>query len=322
MPSKNVFPEEVAASRPAEILLRAAEENRFPQSLILTAKDFALLETVGEHLAANLLRRAAPTAEAAALPLASHPDFFTVRPAKKMRQISAEDTRELIRKICHSPQVSKKKVAILYEAERMHQTAFNIFLKTLEEPPADTVILLLTTQPYGLLPTIRSRCLTFRFPDTDTTAACPEAMREWLDAYRTWLGDVAAGVRKPPEVASSTIRLFGLLTRFQHVLEQETSRSWADWKEKLPAHLESEQQEALEEGVKVAVRHRFLLEIERATHEFGRELGRKEKVFPARALTGAVRRLEKCAGLLRVNLKEQAALEHFLLHSLRLWARR
>ncbi len=322
MPSTNALPERIGASRPAGILLRAIGENRFPQSLILTGHDGSALETLAEHLAGQLLQRAAPTGTSATLPLANHPDFFTVRPAKKMRQISAENTRELIRKIAHSPQAGRQKVAVVYEADRMNKAAFNIFLKTLEEPPADTVILLLTTRRYSLLPTIRSRCLTFRLPDTGEGAAAPEPIREWIGAYRDWLGRVAGGIREPGEICAVTLALFGLLTRFEQVLAGETARIWTEWKENLPPNLDNEQEIALEEGVKVSVRQRFFLEIEQATHRFARELGESEGVLPAGALTAAVTRLEECAGLLQVNLKEQVALEHFLLHSLRVWAKR
>ena len=306
-------------SKAARILFQAAEEERFPQSVILTSRDLAGLESLAERLAGRILEKSTP-ADAESPPLRHHPDLFTLRPAKKMRQISADNTRELIRKIHHSPRFSNRKVAMVHEAERMHPTAFNIFLKTLEEPPADTIILLVTTQPYGLLPTIRSRCLTFRFPDSGEAGASP-AVTEWLRHYRLWLQRLSEGVRDARSVSAATLTAFGLLVRFQETLDTETRQSWENSKESLPPHLEDDQISAFEEGVKVSVRRRFMLEIERATHAFARELAERGEPFPARALTEAVSRLETCAGLLHVNLKEQAALEHFLLHSLRIWAR-
>ena len=56
------------------------------------------------------------------------------------------------------------KVAIIYEAERMNKESANAFLKTLEEPPSDTILFLLTHRPYDLIDTIKSRCLTYRIP--------------------------------------------------------------------------------------------------------------------------------------------------------------
>ncbi len=321
MPSTNAFHEKIDSLKPVEILLRSVKEERFPQSVILSAKNVALLEGVASRLARELLRHAAPTDEAASFPLESHPDLLILRPAKKMRQISADSTRELIRKISHSPQLSRRKVALIHEADRMNKSAANIFLKTLEEPPPDTVVFLLTTYPYALLPTIRSRCLSFRFPESNEDD-CPPALHEWLAAYREWLSKASAKIRRPADVAPVAIALYGLLARFQHTLDEETARIWEEEKEKLSSDLDSEQLIAMEVSVKVSVRHRFFLEIEAVTHAFARELGQQTRSFPGAALASAVTQLEKCAGLLNVNLKEQAALEYFLLQSLRIWARR
>ena len=82
-------------------------------------------------------------------------------------------TRELITKVQVTPAVAPCKVAIIHEVDRMNTAAANVFLKTLEEPPANTTLLLLTTRPYALLPTIRSRVLHFRFPSAAAPVAAP-----------------------------------------------------------------------------------------------------------------------------------------------------
>ena len=88
-----------------------------------------------------------------------HPDLFHLRPAGKARIISVEKTRDLISNLNRTSNQGGAKVAIIHEADRMRKEAANAFLKTLEEPPPDTYLLLLTTRPYSLLATIRSRCL-------------------------------------------------------------------------------------------------------------------------------------------------------------------
>ena len=93
-----------------------------------------------------------------------HPDCLQVRPAGKSRSITVDAVRDLVGRVNVSPSVSRCKVAVLHDADRMNAAAANIFLKTLEEPPADTTLLLLTGRPHALLPTIRSRVLHFRFP--------------------------------------------------------------------------------------------------------------------------------------------------------------
>ena len=106
--------------------------------------------------------------------------------------------REIIGRTQVSPQISHRKVLVVYEADRMNASTANVFLKTLEEPTPSTTILLLTTRPYALLPTIRSRCLHFRFTDAGHAAladAAPETRALW-DATRTDYATWAARTRR------------------------------------------------------------------------------------------------------------------------------
>jgi DNA polymerase-3 subunit delta' len=91
-----------------------------------------------------------------------HPDFHSVRPESKSRHITVEQMRDLERELYLRPYMAPVKVAIVFDAERMclgGASAANAFLKTLEEPPAHTLILLTSGRPAMLLPTIISRCL-------------------------------------------------------------------------------------------------------------------------------------------------------------------
>jgi DNA polymerase III delta prime subunit len=72
--------------------------------------------------------------------------------------ILIEQIRELIESLVHMPNAQSKRVVLILEADRMTPAAANCFLKTLEEPPLDTVFVLTTSRPNFLLPTIRSRC--------------------------------------------------------------------------------------------------------------------------------------------------------------------
>lgn len=80
---------------------------------------------------------------------------------EKPNTISVDDIRKQINStIDVKPYSSKRKIYIINEAEKMNQQAQNALLKTIEEPPAYAVILLLTTNADAFLPTIRSRCVT------------------------------------------------------------------------------------------------------------------------------------------------------------------
>jgi len=73
------------------------------------------------------------------------------------------DVRELVGSVIYPPTVGRKRVFIIDEAHMLSTAANNAFLKTLEEPPENTVFILATTEPGKMLATIRSRCLSFEF---------------------------------------------------------------------------------------------------------------------------------------------------------------
>lgn len=88
----------------------------------------------------------------------SHPDVHFLAPRSKSRLIVIEQIEELQRMVYLRSYSDNWKVFIIEDADRLNVSAQNAFLKTLEEPPEKTVLILLTSQPGYLLSTIRSRC--------------------------------------------------------------------------------------------------------------------------------------------------------------------
>jgi len=76
---------------------------------------------------------------------------------------SVDDIRSLIDQVRIPPQVGKYKVYIIDEVHMLSQSAFNAFLKTLEEPPQHAIFILATTEKHKIIPTILSRCQIFDF---------------------------------------------------------------------------------------------------------------------------------------------------------------
>jgi len=76
---------------------------------------------------------------------------------------SVDDIRSLIEKVRILPQVGKYSIYIIDEVHMLSQSAFNAFLKTLEEPPAHAIFILATTEKHKIIPTILSRCQIFDF---------------------------------------------------------------------------------------------------------------------------------------------------------------
>ncbi len=91
----------------------------------------------------------------------NHPDLRFIRP--EGRQVKIGQIRELQRQIIYEPLEASRKFYIVTDAERMNAEAENCLLKTLEEPPASSVFILLTANIEALLPTTRSRCQTLQF---------------------------------------------------------------------------------------------------------------------------------------------------------------
>lgn len=112
----------------------------------------------------------------------NHPDARTVAP--KGRSIGVDDVRELIDYLSRRPYEGGWHVAIIERAEKMTPSAQNALLKTLENPPEDTVFFLLTETPGALLSTVRSRARLVRVSPL-TREACAEALvRRGVEAKR------------------------------------------------------------------------------------------------------------------------------------------
>lgn len=322
MNSATPWPTALIGTPTVAVIERAIERHRLSHSLLLHGDDFETLVLVA-HAITDRLLNPPDTVSSSRREVSErgHPDCHLLRPTGKMRQISADATRELIGKVQVSSSVAARKVAIIHEADRMNTAAANVFLKTLEEPPPNTTLLLLTTRPYALLPTIRSRVLHFRFPSA-TTVVAADGWTPWLDDYRAWLGRLTEGVRGKHTVADHVFTIYGLVARFGAVLDFATNEAWKLQKEKLPPDLDDDEQVAIETGLANGLRSRLFAEIERATREFALPLLATDPVPAARALVAAIAKLEHSVGLLRLNLNESAALEDFLLSSLRLWSKR
>ncbi len=93
----------------------------------------------------------------------SHPDLFWLERSEGKNEITVEATRELDRKLSNAPFSAPCKVAVIAEADYMNADAQNAFLKTLEEPPAKSLVILLAEKTGDFLTTVLSRCRMVRF---------------------------------------------------------------------------------------------------------------------------------------------------------------
>ena len=88
----------------------------------------------------------------------THPDFILLEPEEAGKSIKVQQIRELVNRFELASHYTRYRVAVINPADAMNMSASNSLLKTLEEPPEGTLIILVTSQLNALLPTIRSRC--------------------------------------------------------------------------------------------------------------------------------------------------------------------
>ncbi|HEY7885885.1 MAG TPA: DNA polymerase III subunit delta' [Cellvibrionaceae bacterium] len=154
-------------------LLQQHSDGRLPHALMLAGPRGLgkrhLAQALGQYLLCH-----GPVGEAACGKCKScqlnragtHPDFMQVSPEDTGKAIRVDDIRALAEIQGKTAQMSGYKVAIVCPADAMNNNAANALLKTLEEPAAKTLLILVTDVPGSVLPTVRSRCqlLTLTLP--------------------------------------------------------------------------------------------------------------------------------------------------------------
>lgn len=313
MNSLNALPPGLAELPASRVLRRALEENRVPHALLFFGPSLGSLEALAVEMATTLLKGGNWHIR----DIREHPDLFWVRPQNKMRQISADQIRELIRNIQQTPHTAERKVAILSDADRLHVSASNIFLKTLEEPPSNTVLILLTNRYYSLLDTIRSRCMSFNIQMKDEHEP-PQGWREWLADYRQWISRLTSGSYKPAYRTEPLFVLYDLIPRFEAISKGAVAQIAENQEDDDDSqNLTAEEEAARLSGLQRGLRLRLLQDIEMETLKFIKEQAGSDKILHAERV---IEQLEQTRFLLDVNLPEGPAIESFLLSSLRIWS--
>lgn len=207
------------------LLQRGLERGRLAHAYLFNGSDLDELEKVARTLAKTLCCEQPPRRAPGGLPLDCcdacvscrkvdgevHPDVLVLRPEMKSRQIGIgqfvqrDDSppRPLLAAIYVKPTQAPYKVGIIVSADRMTSPAANSFLKTLEEPPADTVFILLTADIERLLETILSRCQRLNFSG--------ESLRHRDPATLAWLREFSAAAAAPQKSLLARYRLLSVI---------------------------------------------------------------------------------------------------------------
>lgn len=174
-----------------KLLHHAIASDRLPHALL-----FAGPPEAGTHRLALDLAATLNGAQADSLETLMHPMCRVLRPGSKSRRILIEEVRAVEPFLALRAEERETKLVIILEADRMGEEAANAFLKTLEEPPPQTLIILITALPNHLLRTILSRCVRIDLRDPSGEIRLSEAQQRFLPALQAALpligSDVAA----------------------------------------------------------------------------------------------------------------------------------
>jgi DNA polymerase-3 subunit delta' len=161
------FPGILGHERVRGLLSRALRGGRVPPALSFTGPSGVGKKTLAMALGRALLCDGPGPRPCEACSACSrgrkgiHPDLFLVEAVTRVVKI--EQVREAVRAIAAGPFEGRARTFVIDDAHAMTEQAQNALLKSLEEPPRTSHIVLVTASPQALLPTIRSRCQTLRF---------------------------------------------------------------------------------------------------------------------------------------------------------------
>lgn len=166
-----------------------------------------------------------------------HPDILLLGPERG--EIRVEEIRSIEEALSFKPFEGKRKVVIIDEAEKMNQSASNAFLKTMEEPPSDSIIIMISSSPDSLPPTIRSRCCRIDFrpiPERDVERIARKILTDSGHKLTT-LARLSMG--RPGLIASSdTFRNREKLPSTVKAMLKGSGNPWKD-REELEAFIEN-----------------------------------------------------------------------------------
>ena len=137
-------------------------------------------------------------------------EIFVAEPESKSRRILIEQIRELEHGLQMRGADGRRKVAIIAEADRLQPQAANAFLKTLEEPPGNSLLLLLSALPEALPDTIVSRCISIPLAANGQPVALPQE-KELVELLRSAARDKNWEVQQAYRLSQGMQRLLGAI---------------------------------------------------------------------------------------------------------------
>lgn len=324
----------------AQLLQRSLARGRLAHAYLFNGLDLGELELMAATLA-KTLNCEQPGTGPLGVPLDScdacsscrridarmHPDVQWIRPESKLRIITIDQMRELMHAIQLKPTEAAYKVSVIVAADRLNVQAANAFLKTLEEPPPRSIVILLSTEPQQVLETILSRCLRLTFAGEPS-----------LPEDASWLKEFAQVAATGETGLIARYQLLGILLNHLNQVKAQTqtalsAQSPLERYDDIDAKLKERWEDELTAGVEAEYRRQrsdvirllqsWLRDVWLETLQAGREL----RCFPewlsfAQAVAKRIstnqalenlEALEQLQRVLNTNVQEALALEVALL---------
>ena len=303
-------------------LRRAHEQNRLAHAYLISGPPGSGKREVAAELA-GIVNKTDPREVFSA----NARGIFMAEPESRSRRIVIEQIRELEHALQMRATNGKRKVVIISEADRLQPQAANAFLKTLEEPPKDSLLLLLSALPEVLPNTIVSRCIAIPLAAGVEKAALPQEV-ELLKLLRSAATEKAWGVQNAYRLAQGLQQLLCAIreeikSQNAEALKREEARYrnstdgvWLDEREEyykaLTESLYIERRAAL-----IEILFEWWSDALRATSNIDHQdlpMAKKEtaavaKRFSTAAVLRRIRRLEELRDHLGRNIQEPLAIE-------------
>jgi DNA polymerase III subunit delta' len=247
---------------------------------------------------------------------ASHPDFVTFPPDGPLQELSIPQMRLLKERAQFRPMKGPRRVFLIDRIDRAGEHAANSLLKTLEEPPEYLILFLTASNPYDLLPTIRSRSVWLQLaPLSDDEMQAFASSHNLKDAERR----IALAEGSPGLAASLDLEVYdrrraAMLTLLEAAAGQAQLADWVRYAESA-----ANRQEKLEPLL--ASLYGLLEDLLRLTHGGRRirnaDLAARMAALAARVdfawIRKAVAKVDEISGLVRRNIQKNAAFDAFIL---------
>jgi DNA polymerase-3 subunit delta' len=244
---------------------------------------------------------------------ATHPDFLTFPPDGPLRQITIEQMRLLKERAQFKPLHGTRRVFLIDHIDRANEQAANSLLKILEEPPEHLILLLAAENPYDLLPTIRSRAVSFHLaPLSNAQMQAFVQTRALSDAeQRIALAAGSPGLAVSMDLEVYNERRTAMLKLLEVAAGQAPFADWAKYAEAM-APRKTEKLDALLTILYVLLEDLLLLsegagEIRNA--DIRRDLEALASRVSFRWLRAAVSRADELSSLVRRNIQKSIALD-------------